>query len=105
MCARSANDTSDNPHNPMYGIYKAGGDGDIVSLVGSRSSDSGGRSVAPASMIDLSVRPTKISSGNDARVSIKNRIFACEPYGIITPPRSLKSSWMIRRPSTRSKSI
>lgn len=67
ICARSSNDTSDNPHNPMYGIYKAGADGDVVSLIGSRSSDSGGRSVAPAAMIDLSVRPTKISSGNDAR--------------------------------------
>lgn len=67
ICARSGNDTSDNPHNPMYGIYKAGADGDIVSLIGTRSSDSGGRSVAPTSMIDLSVRPTKISSGNDAR--------------------------------------
>ena len=67
MCARSSNDTSDNPHNPMYGIYKAGADGDVVSLIGSRSSDSGGRSVAPDSMIDLSVRPTKIASGNDAR--------------------------------------
>jgi len=67
MCARSSNDTSDNPHNPMYGIYKAGADGDVVSLIGSRSSDSGGRSVAPSSMIDLSVRPTKIASGNDAR--------------------------------------
>jgi len=67
MCARSSNDTSDNPHNPMYGIYKAGADGDVVSLIGSRSSDSGGRSVAPTSMVDLSVRPTKISSGNDAR--------------------------------------
>jgi len=67
ICARSSNDTSDNPHNPMYGIYKAGADGDLLSLVGSRSSDSGGRSVAPASMMDLSVRPSKISSGNDAR--------------------------------------
>ncbi len=67
MCARSSNDTSNNPHNPMYGIYKAGADGDIVSLIGSRSSDSGGRSDAPNSMIDLSVRPTKISSGKDAR--------------------------------------
>jgi len=67
LCARSANDTGDNPHNPMYGIYKAGADGDIVSLVGSSNSDSGGRSVAPVSMIDLSVRPTKIASGNDAR--------------------------------------
>jgi len=67
ICARSSNDTSDNPHNPMYGIYKAGADGDIVTLIGSRSSDSGGRSVAPDSMIDLTVRPTKVSSGNDAR--------------------------------------
>ena len=67
ICARSSNDTSDNPHNPMYGIYKAGADGDIVSLIGTSSSDSGGRSVAPNSMIDLSVRPTKIASGSDAR--------------------------------------
>ena len=67
MCARSSNDTSDNPHNPMYGIYKAGANGDLLPLIGSRSSDSGGRSVAPPSMIDLSVRPTKINSGNDAR--------------------------------------
>jgi len=67
ICARSANDTSDNPHNPMYGIYKAGLDGDLVSLIGTSNSDSGGNSVAPASMIDLSVRPTKIASGDDAR--------------------------------------
>ncbi|MDH5323882.1 MAG: twin-arginine translocation signal domain-containing protein [Gammaproteobacteria bacterium] len=67
LCARSANDTGDNPHNPMYGIYKAGADGDVVTLIGSRSSESGGRSRAPDSMIDLSVRPTKISSGDDAR--------------------------------------
>jgi hypothetical protein len=67
ICARSSNDTSSNPHNPMYGIYKAGADGDIVSLIGTKSSDSGGNSVAPSSMIDLSVRPTKIASGADAR--------------------------------------
>jgi len=67
ICARSSNDTKDNPHNPMYGIYKAGADGDIVSLIGTVNSDSGGNSVAPASMIDLSVRPTKIASGSDAR--------------------------------------
>ena len=67
ICARSSNDTSDNPHNPMYGIYKAGADGEILSLVGSSSSESGGRSVAPPAMIDLSVRPTKIARGDDAR--------------------------------------
>lgn len=66
ICARSANDTSNNPHNPMYGIYKAGLDGDVVSLIGTKNTDSGGNSAAPASMIDLSVRPTKIASGADA---------------------------------------
>ncbi|NOZ54297.1 MAG: general secretion pathway protein GspF [Gammaproteobacteria bacterium] len=63
--ARSDNDTGNNPHNPMYGIYKAGADGELLSLIGSRSSDSGGRSMAPASMIDLSVRPTKIDRPGD----------------------------------------
>jgi len=63
--ARSDNDTANNPHNPMYGIHKAGADGELLTLIGSRSSDSGGRSMAPASMIDLSVRPTKIDRPSD----------------------------------------
>ena len=63
--ARSANDTGNNPHNPMYGIYKAGASGKIMDLIGSRNSDSGGNSLAPASMIDLSVRPTKIDRQSD----------------------------------------
>ena len=40
--ARSDDDTGNNPHNPMYGIYRSGADGSLVTLVGSRSSDSGG---------------------------------------------------------------
>ena len=67
ICARSENDTDNNPHNPMYGINKAGANGDLVALVGSRNSDSGGKSIAPMTMIDLSVRPTKVSSANDAK--------------------------------------
>jgi hypothetical protein len=27
IAARSENDTGNNPHNPMYGIYRAGADG------------------------------------------------------------------------------
>lgn len=64
--ARSDNDTGNNPHNPMYGIAKAGASGALLSLVGSRNSDSGGRSVAPDSMIDLSIRPTQVASPQDA---------------------------------------
>ena len=67
FCARSDNDTGNNPHNPMYGINKAGANGDLVTLIGTDASDSGGNSAAPANMMDPTVRPTKISSGNDAR--------------------------------------
>ena len=66
FCARSDNDTGNNPHNPMYGIYRAGADGELVALIGTRSSDSGGRSAAPMSMIDPSVRPTKVDRPRDA---------------------------------------
>lgn len=64
---RSDNDTGNNPHNPMYGIAKTGTDGGLATLIGTRNSDSGGRSVAPPSMIDLTLRPTRIASPNDNR--------------------------------------
>jgi hypothetical protein len=63
--ARSDNDTGNNPHNPMYGINKIGADGSLLTLIGSRNSDSGGNSMSPASMIDLSVRPTKVDRPSD----------------------------------------
>jgi hypothetical protein len=65
ICARSENDTQNNPHNPMYGIAKAGASGDLVTLVGTDASESGGRSVAPMSMIDPSIRPTKVDRPRD----------------------------------------
>ncbi len=63
--ARSDNDTGNNPHNPLYGIAMAGGKGSVVDLVGSRSSDSGGNSMAPADMINAEVRPTKVDRPSD----------------------------------------
>ena len=63
--ARSDNDTGNNPHNPMYGIWRAGADGELLTLIGSRSSDSGGNSMAPSALIDASVRPTKIDRPSD----------------------------------------
>lgn len=65
IAARSENDTANNPHNPMYGIFKAGADGSLLTLIGSRASDSGGNSMAPAAMIDLAVRPTKVDRASD----------------------------------------
>ena len=63
--ARSGNDTSNNPHNPMYAIHQAGASGDIMSLIGSQNSVSGGNSMSPSSMIDLTARPTKIDRQSD----------------------------------------
>jgi hypothetical protein len=63
--ARSENDTGNNPHNPMYGIAQAGADGELLTLIGSRSSDSGGNSMAPAMLMDQSIRPTKVDRASD----------------------------------------
>ncbi len=68
--ARSENDTSNNPHNPMYGIARAGAKGELLTLIGSQNSDSGGNSMAPAMMIDPTNRPTKIDRTSDARALI-----------------------------------
>jgi hypothetical protein len=63
--ARSENDTANNPHNPMYGIFRAGANGELLTLIGSRSSDSGGNSVFPPSLFDASARPTKVDRPSD----------------------------------------
>jgi len=63
--SRSDNDTGNNPHNPMYGIARAGADGSLLGLIGSRSTDSGGNSMAPAMLIDPSQRPTKVDRPSD----------------------------------------
>ncbi len=64
--ARSENDTGNNPHNPVYGIARAGANGEFVATIGTRNSDSGGKSRAPDSMIQADLRPTKVSSPNEA---------------------------------------
>ncbi|NQD37278.1 general secretion pathway protein GspF [Permianibacter sp. IMCC34836] len=65
IAARSENDTGNNPHNPMYAINKIGADGQLLTLIGSQSSDSGGNSMAPLAMIDSTKRPTKIDRPSD----------------------------------------
>ncbi|MCR8922372.1 general secretion pathway protein GspF [Dasania sp. GY-MA-18] len=64
---RSDNDTGNNPHNPMYGIYQAGLRGQLVQLVGSENTESGGNSMAPSMYINPEIRPTKIDRASDAR--------------------------------------
>jgi hypothetical protein len=63
--ARSDNDTSNNPHNPLYGIASAGANGSILRLAGSSNSDSGGNSMIPAMMMNPEFRPTKVDRPSD----------------------------------------
>lgn len=63
--ARSDNDTGNNPHNPLYGIARAGADGSILTLAGTQNTDSGGNSMAPMVLIDPEVRPTKVDRPGD----------------------------------------
>jgi hypothetical protein len=66
FCALSQNDTGNNPHNPIYGIAKAGATGQVVTLIGSQNSASGGNSMAPANEVDATLTPTKIATAADA---------------------------------------
>ncbi len=76
FAARSENDTSNNPHNPMYALAKVMNTamtpatsalkGQLLTLIGTQSSVSGGNSVAPAAYIDPTLQPTKIAQPSDA---------------------------------------
>jgi hypothetical protein len=63
--ALSQNDTGNNPHNPMYGIASAGALGDLLGLIGTQSSMSGGNSMAPSYMMDPTEQPTKVNQASD----------------------------------------
>ena len=68
--ARSDNDTGNNPHNPMYGIARAGAgglgaDGSILTLAGSENTASGGNSMLPQALMDPELQPTKVDRPSD----------------------------------------
>ncbi|MFZ5756436.1 MAG: hypothetical protein ACOY3X_06005 [Pseudomonadota bacterium] len=63
--ARSENDTGNNPHNPMYGIFRAGADGELLSLIGSVNSESGGNSTYPMALFNAAARPVKVDRPTD----------------------------------------
>ena len=78
--ARSDNDTGNNPHNPMYGIARAGADGSILQLCGSENTDSGGNSMLPLALYDPELRPTKVDRPSD----VVNLIDTGELVGILS---------------------
>lgn len=65
--ARSDNDTGNNPHNPLYALVMTDPSvrGEVVDLIGSRSSVSGGNSMAPAMYINPEFQPTKVDQPTD----------------------------------------
>lgn len=65
--ALSQNDTNTNPHNPMYAIYQYGARGGLLNLIGSDSSQSGGNSMSPPTMVLATAMPTKVSSPRDTQ--------------------------------------
>jgi len=83
--ARSDNDTGNNPHNPMYGIARAGAgglgaDGQILTLAGTENTDSGGNSALPQALFDPELRPTKVDRPSD----VTNLVDTGDLVGILT---------------------
>jgi hypothetical protein len=71
--AISQNDTNSNPLNAMYLIAKALAGfpstvqyGQLVTLVGTNSTVSGGNSAAPAAYVNTTIQPTRIASSADS---------------------------------------
>jgi hypothetical protein len=95
--ALSQNDTSDNPHNPMYGIYQVGARGALLNLIGSESSVSGGNSVAPPTMINVAAQPTKIADSTDSQGLVNTGQLSTllpNPTGPITVPTDVTNVLM-----------
>ncbi len=78
--ARSDNDTGNNPHNPMYGIARAGANGSILTLTGTENTDSGGNSMLPMMLYDPELRPTKVDRPSD----VANLVNTGELVGILS---------------------
>jgi len=66
FCTSSADDTGNNPLNPMYWLNAAGAKGELAQLVGSRNSESGGSSRVPSASVNPAARPVLITRPQDA---------------------------------------
>lgn len=99
--ARSDNDTANNPHNPLYGIARAGADGSIVTLAGTENTDSGGNSVIPAAMMDPELRPTKVDQPRD----VTGLVDTGDLVGILQPEEATAVLESIYRISDRKMQV
>jgi hypothetical protein len=66
FCASSNDDTSNNPHNPIYWLTKAGATGDLTAMAGTQGSESGGNSNVPQASLISTMKPVTINTPKDA---------------------------------------
>lgn len=82
FCAESQNDTQQNPHNPMYAIALAGAQGQLMTLIGTESSASGGNSMAPMMYINPALQPTTIDQPSDATALVSTGGASSDPLSV-----------------------
>ncbi len=84
--ALSENDTGINPHNPMYGIAAVGAKGQLLTLVGTEPTVSGGNSAAPPDlggvMIDPSLQPSTMDRPSDATGLVSSGTTSADPLSV-----------------------
>lgn len=66
FCTRTSDDSATNQINTVYMANKAGAKGELVQLIGNASTETGARSAAPGGEVNLNMRPSRVSSFNDA---------------------------------------
>jgi hypothetical protein len=66
FCTASNDDTSNNPHNPIYWLTQAGAVGDLTAMAGTQGSDSGGNSAVPVASLIPTMKPVIINTPKDA---------------------------------------
>lgn len=76
LCAVTNDDTSGNPTNTTYMAQKVGAKGDLVQLIGTSGSVSGGNSVAPSDQVNLTLKPSALGNfkSSESLLSIGDNI-------------------------------
>ena len=98
--ARSDNDTGNNPHNPMYAVTQNGNYafGELLNLIGSRNSDSGGNSMPGGLTLnpgfyDVAMRPTKVDRPSD----VTGLVDTGKLVGLLSKPDAVRVMESIQR--------
>lgn len=66
LCAITNDDTQGNPLNTSYMAQKAGAVGELVQLIGTQNSVSGGNSIAPSDQVNLTLKPSQLNKFTDS---------------------------------------